>query len=1285
VLLRALREGEIDLIPNLGITPIRKQWFDFTRPVEAFNISVFVRTSTKNIHSLEDLAGRKVGAVKQNQGLFLIRNRTDVDVRVHASPSKALRNLLAAEDDALVYPDSALQGIAKEAGVADQIRTVGPPLAEIKRGMAVKKGDVRLLDLLDKAAAEFIASPRYEETYAKWFGAPHFWTTPRVLWLFLVSFSIAVLAIILVRYRTASLLNKKLAQSLEEARATVKEREALLEATEAVLAQNRFEDVARVVLKQCRKTMHAARGCIFLVQEDGSWARQAIAASGVQDRPASLDILVAAGGLPEQACLHGKAVIANNLEAKTGPDGRPESPVLRNALFAPLSVEGKTIGLISLANKEENFSESDLRMCEAFADLAAISLTQSLHLKRLAESEEKYRLLFDQAPVALWEKDFSEIKPEMDTLLEQGLEQAIEYFRTRPEEAKRMLSKLRILDINQAGLALHEASSKKHFMDNTKWLLTQKSMKDFLQTMHSLAHSDGALTDQRPHRTLTGRRLEVLVRWFVAPGHEKLWDRVLVSMHDLTPLRKAEEEQRFMSFALDQAPTPAFVTKVDGSIRYANQTACLRLGYSRNELLKMNLADLDPNFPNEAPPSIEKELKSNAIKIESIHRTKDGDLFPVEITARQAHYEDESCVISFAVDIGERKRSLQLLKESETRFRELFGAMTNGVAVYRMVDDGEDFIFQDLNQAGEKITGKSREELVGRSLPDVFPGARDLGLMSALQRVGRTGRPESLETQQYQDHRLIMWVSNSLYRLPSGEVVAVFNDETERKRTGDELRRLAAAVEQAGESVIISDAAGIVQYVNPAFLQLSGYEREDVLGKKFSMLRNGLHDDEFYDQLSEFVQTGKTWRGRVTNRRKDDSPYEVEITVSPVADTEGAITHFVAIKRDVAPQAALERHLRQAQKMEAIGALAGGIAHDFNNILMSIMGFCDLASKNIHDASKACLYLEHVKNSSERGADLVRRILTFSRPSDSEKSPLDSEPVIHEAIRLLQATMPRNVSVILETGQDLPCILSNPTALHQIVINLGANAMHAMNDHGGKLIVRLAAVSTDKVKPPQPKHPEGRWLLIEFTDTGCGMPAKVVERAFEPFFTTKEPGKGTGLGLSVVHGLVQDHQGAANIESNPGRGTKVSIYLPAFSGESPPHPLEENAEDLAGSERVLFVDDEQTIRSMVEEGLTALGYEVRACASGDDALRLFLSGAEAFDIVVTDLSMPGLGGMELAEAIRAQKPHIPVIICSGYAEAVPGRGAVHAMAAKPFTAATLAGHIRKILADRSTL
>ncbi|MGE4555649.1 MAG: PAS domain S-box protein [Desulfovibrionaceae bacterium] len=1284
--LHALRKGDIDLIPNIGITPDREQWFDFTRPAEAFRINVFVRKSTPEIVTLDDLAGRKVGAVQSNQGLFLIRNKTDWDIQVHITPNEALTYLIAAEDDAVVYPAPVMWRLAKENGVAGQIRTVGPALAEVKRGMAVRKGDEHLRNVLDNGVEKFLASPEYNELYAKWFGAPHhFWTAWRVFWLFLVLLASAVLAALLVRYRTASRLNKRLAQSLDEAHTTVKEREALLEATEAVLVQDRFEDAAIAVLEQCRKTIDTARGYVFLPQKDGSWGEQAIAASGAGDRPASSEVFATVGNLLEQIGLRGSAVSGSGFGADAGSKRRREGPALRNALLAPLKVEGKIVGLIALADKKGEFTERDLRMGEAFADLAAISLTQDLHLRRLAESEKKYRILFDQAPVALWEKDFSEIKPQLDALLERGLEQAVEYFETRQEEGKQLLGKVRLLDINQAGLALHQAESKEQFMDHAMEMLIQKPMEDFLRTMHGLARNSGAVVDQRSHRTLTGRRLDVQMSWLVAPGHEQRWDRVLVSMHDLTALRKAEEEQRFMSFALDQAPTPAFVTRPDGSIRYANQTACLRLGYSRNELLQMNLVDLDPNFPNGIPSSLEKELQSSEIKFESTHRTKDGQAFPVEITARQAHYGDENCVISFAVDISERRRSLQLLQESETRFRELFGAMTNGAAVYRMVGDGEDFLFQDLNRAGEKITGKNRGQLAGRSLLDVFPGALELGLIGALQRVGRTGQPETLSMKQYQDRRLSMWVSNSLYRLPSGEVVAVFNDETERKRAEDELRRLAAAVEQAGESIVIFDAEGIVQYVNPAFLQLSGYPQEDLLGKEFSILRKGLDEDELHKKLWEFVQTGKTWRGRVTNRRKDGSLYAVEMTASPVADAEGAITHFVAIMRDVAQQEALERQLRQAQKMEAIGALAGGIAHDFNNILMSIMGFCDLASRNIHDVSKASTYLQHVKTSSERGADLVRRILTFSRPSDSEKSSLDPEPVIHEAMRLLQATMPGNISVIEETGQDLPRILSNPTALHQIVINLGANAMHAMSDRGGRLTMRLAAASADEVKSSQSKNPAKRWLLIEVTDTGCGMSEEVAERAFEPFFTTKGPGKGTGLGLSVVHGLVQDHQGAANIESSPGQGTKVSIYLPAFSGETQFRPLEDSAEDPTGNERVLFVDDEQAIRTMVEEGLSALGYAVRVCASGDEALRLFFADAKAFDIVVTDLSMPGLGGMELAEAIRAQEPQLPVIICSGYAEAVPGRGAVHAMAAKPFTAATLAGRIRRTLTDRRKL
>ncbi|MFW5837890.1 MAG: PAS domain S-box protein, partial [Desulfovibrionaceae bacterium] len=958
---------------------------------------------------------------------------------------------------------------------------------------------------------------------------------------------------------------------------------------------------------------------------------------------------------------------------------------LKNVRFAPLNVEGRTVGVVGLANKDGDFNERDLRMASALADLAAMALVRDRSLELLAESERKFRQLFEQAPVALWEQDFSEVKPELDRLWAEGVRDFPAHFRGRPALGWELVRKVRILDVNQAALALYGAESKGQLLEGLSTVFSEESLDGFLHSAQSLVDGGGRLEAERAHRSLDGRRLEVQLRWAVAEGHESNWDRVLVSVTDLTPLRQAEDEQRLMSFAMDQAPDPAFIVREDGAFQYVNQAACSRLGYEREELLNMAVPDVDLEFDRQRLRELQATLRSSgssAVKLRSRHVDRFGQEFPVEITVRHVQYQGEECDIAFATDISEQERSLELLQASETRFRELFDNMSNGVAVYRPAGDAEDFLFQDLNKAGERITGLDRADIVGRSIQDVFPAVHEFGLFETLQRVARTGSSETFDIKKYSDERVDLWVSNAVYQLPSGEVVAVFNDEGERKRAEDELRRLAAAVEHAGETITITDRGGTILYVNPALRRLSGYSKEELIGRNPRILKSGKQSTAFYRRLWETILAGGVWRGRLVNQRKDGSLYEVDMTVSPVTSAEGEITHFVSIKRDVTEQVALERQLRESQKMEAIGALAGGIAHDFNNILMAVMGFVDLASRNLQDAGKAAAYLDYVKISSQRGADLVRQILTFSRTSETEKKPLDPAPVVKEAIRLLEATLPDNIAVTACVNDDPPRILSQPTALHQIVVNLGTNAMYAMAGAGGEMTIRLDGVDASQVDPPVPEAEADRWLLIQVSDTGAGMSEDVVQRAFEPFFTTKAPGQGAGLGLSVVHGLAKDHGGSIRIDSAPGQGAAVSVYLPACCEDADQMEPAPATDTPAGNERVLFVDDEQDLRTLVLAGLEELGYRVQTCESGDEALKLLQRDATAWDVAVTDLSMPGLGGAELAEAIRVLNPGLPVIICSGYAEATPGRGLGRPVLHKPFTPTDLARSIRDAITQR---
>ncbi|NLB07112.1 MAG: PAS domain S-box protein, partial [Desulfobulbaceae bacterium] len=368
-----------------------------------------------------------------------------------------------------------------------------------------------------------------------------------------------------------------------------------------------------------------------------------------------------------------------------------------------------------------------------------------------------------------------------------------------------------------------------------------------------------------------------------------------------------------------------------------------------------------------------------------------------------------------------------------------------------------------------------------------------------------------------------------------GQCIVVVRDVTAERAAEESRSRLAEAVDQVQEAVLIADRRGTIEYVNAALAAMTGYSREESIGQPVRMLLEKEQEAHFDQQIEELVNQGEVWRGRLVNRRRDGSLFMAATTVSPVRDSAGAITHFISVQRDITHEAEVETRMRQAQKMEAIGTLAGGIAHDFNNILGGIVGFTDMALLHTEPGSEVHGNLLHIRQGGRRAADLVQQILTFSRQSAAEKVPVLIAPIIRESLKLLRASLPATIASDQQlTGADVR-VLATPVQIQQIVMNLSANAFHAMRAAGGTLTVRLAE-SADGA--------EGDRLSLTVADTGQGIDHDLLDRIFTPFFTTKKPGEGTGMGLSVVHGIVTDLGGEITVQSEPGRGTTFVVLLP---------------------------------------------------------------------------------------------------------------------------------------------
>jgi signal transduction histidine kinase/CheY-like chemotaxis protein len=427
----------------------------------------------------------------------------------------------------------------------------------------------------------------------------------------------------------------------------------------------------------------------------------------------------------------------------------------------------------------------------------------------------------------------------------------------------------------------------------------------------------------------------------------------------------------------------------------------------------------------------------------------------------------------------------------------------------------------------------------------------------------------------------------------------------------------------------------------------------EFVGQNMRVLKSGHHDKTFYDDINETIRENNVWGGRIVNRKKDGSLYEAEVKISPVMDETGAIINFVAVHRDVTFEVMLENQLRHALKMEAIGTLAGGIAHDFNNILSAVLGFSELALLKTRGNPQLTKYIAEINKAGERAKALVKQILTFSSKTSQEKRLLHMSIIVKEAMKMLRSAIPTTI----EMRHTIDCdgtILGDPTQIHQIIMNLCTNAYHAMRQTGGRLTIELKEIEvTHENQPKNLVLDPGKYVVLKTTDTGPGMDKETIEKIFEPYFTTKRSVGGTGLGLSVVHGIVEAHQGHISVSSEPGSGTSFQVYLPLADGEGArPWLAEEAMPALEGAETIMFVDDEEKILNLASDYFIYHGYTIATFRNGVAALQEFEKHPNRYDMVITDMTMPYLNGMDLAIQLMEIRPSVPIILCTGHSELI---------------------------------
>ncbi|MEO8619873.1 MAG: PAS domain S-box protein [bacterium] len=504
-----------------------------------------------------------------------------------------------------------------------------------------------------------------------------------------------------------------------------------------------------------------------------------------------------------------------------------------------------------------------------------------------------------------------------------------------------------------------------------------------------------------------------------------------------------------------------------------------------------------------------------------------------------------------------------------------------------------------------------------------------------------------------------------------------------RARTAE--RMLRSAIEQIPESVVMTDPAGRIEYVNAAFGGITGYAPADVFGRGAQMLQSTDHGAEFYEAVEQTLRTGKAWQGRVSSRRTSGEPFFVDVVITPVRNARGDVSHYVGIGHDVTHELEREEQLRHTQRLEAVGQLAGGIAHDFNNIMGAMLMELELLEMEQSAPAEMVEGIGSVRASIDRAARLTRQLLLFSRRQAMKIQPHDLNIIIAELLRMLTRLIGENIAIDFVSSAPL-FVDVDAGMIEQVLTNLSVNARDAM-PMGGRLTIALDRVEFDAAAAEaQANARVGSFARLRVEDTGSGMTADVQRHMFEPFFTTKEVGKGSGLGLATTYGIIAQHDGWIDVTSVVGRGTTIQIYLPMLEGVGAAASVGERSvpSRRRGNEMILVVEDEEVLRSMVARALRQLGYQVFEATSGVEALAMWEDLGARVDLVLTDMVMPGgISGLELTSRLRALKSNVDVIVMSGYSVDLVHEGdmavrEVHFLG-KPFTIAALSEIVRSAL------
>ena len=775
--------------------------------------------------------------------------------------------------------------------------------------------------------------------------------------------------------------------------------------------------------------------------------------------------------------------------------------------------------------------------------------------------------------------------------------------------------------------------------------------------------------------------------------------QIRAAVSDVTERKQAEETLReseeLHRITIENIQDPVFITDSNGKFTFICPNILHILGYSVTEMEAMGNVSVFMG-ENQSLFDLEDLNRLGEIpNIEAVIANKNGSKRNYLVTVKRVSIKGGT-ILYVCRDITERKQAEEALRESEAKYKTIFDLMPVGITVS---DNAGNIV--ETNRIAEKMLGLSKEDHVKRMID-----SEEWHIVKCDGSPMSTG--EYASTRALKENRLVenvemgivkgtdetTWLNVTATHIPMEDhgVAIAYMDISDRKKAEKALHDINETLKEAQSVAKIGswsyDPVTQTSTWTEEMFHIFGFEPTP-LSFPYQDHRKIIYPDDwdrFDAAINRAVTEGIGYDLELRITQPNGDIRYINTRCEAKKDDHGMVKRLVGTAQDITERKKAEEDLHQAHKMEAIGTLAGGIAHDFNNILAIILGNAEMASDDVPYGNPVKDYLNEIRLASVRAKDMVQQLLAFSRKSDEENTPLDMAPIIKESMKMLRSDIPTSVEFKQHISDD-PCkVMGDATQINQIVMNLLTNAADAMSEEGGLLEVTLDNIILQKEKPCF--HwvlSPGPYVRLGIKDTGEGIEPENMDRIFDPYYTTKEVGKGTGMGLSIIHGIVKRHSGGIRVESALGKGTLFEIYFPALE-KAAEEEKEPEGEIRGGSERVLFVDDEESMVNLNRQRLERLGYQVKTTTKPMEALEWFKADPDQFDIIITDMTMPRMTGDRLAAEVLKIRPHVPLIISTGYSERMSAKKVealgVRKCIEKPIDLRNLASSLREVLDEK---